>query len=360
MHEAAFRSVKRACYAGLDSITLRTEVARRASAAVGFDAHGFSTVDPETGLMTHTVGENVPELLARGYLSLLYPYECAPLTSYLARAGKVVFSMADVSAPFGSFLQSSELDHEVNVLMALDGALWGSWCILRGSGSPAMPASERNFLRRIAPHVARGLRNAALLDCAHEPPDEADESAPPGVIVLDERGRPLLRTAPAVPILEDLADVGLSVSDSVPCSVAAAVSAVRQRHIQNAADAPAEVTLRVRGRSGRWYVIRGSLAEPDAEGRSSAVVIVRPIAPREMAPILARLYGLSDREREITAAVARGESTKRIALRLGISPYTVQEHLDRACEKIGVRGRKALVAKLFFDGYAPRIMAAGA
>jgi DNA-binding CsgD family transcriptional regulator len=50
--------------------------------------------------------------------------------------------------------------------------------------------------------------------------------------------------------------------------------------------------------------------------------------------------------------VARGYSSKEIAHRLGISPYTVQDHLDHAAEKVGVRGRRALLAKLFFDGHA--------
>lgn len=117
-------------------------------------------------------------------------------------------------------------------------------------------------------------------------------------------------------------------------------------------DEPTDVVLRARGRSGRWYTIRAMLAEPDATGQCSTVV-VQPSTPRERAAILTRLYDLSQREREVTAAVARGESTKRIAARLGVSPHTVKEHLDRACAKIGVRGRKALVAKLFIDGYAP-------
>jgi hypothetical protein len=47
----------------------------------------------------------------------------------------------------------------------------------------------------------------------------------------------------------------------------------------------------------------------------------------------------------------------RAASRLGVSPYTVKEHLDRACEKIGTRGRKALVARLFVDAYLPTLRA---
>ena len=39
------------------------------------------------------------------------------------------------------------------------------------------------------------------------------------------------------------------------------------------------------------------------------------------------------------------------------STHTVQDHLERACDKVGVRGRKALVAKLFRDGFAPGLSA---
>ena len=40
------------------------------------------------------------------------------------------------------------------------------------------------------------------------------------------------------------------------------------------------------------------------------------------------------------------------ASRLGISAYTVQDHVDHAFDKVGVRGRRALLAKLFLDGAA--------
>jgi DNA-binding CsgD family transcriptional regulator len=117
------------------------------------------------------------------------------------------------------------------------------------------------------------------------------------------------------------------------------------------------MTVRMRGASGRWYSLHGSLTEPNDSGASAVVIVVRPAMRREVASILTNLYALSEREREVVAAVARGEPTKCIAASLGVSAYTVQEHLERACRKIGVRGRKALVAKLFVDGYAPTILA---
>ncbi len=118
-------------------------------------------------------------------------------------------------------------------------------------------------------------------------------------------------------------------------------------------DAPADARLRARGRSGIWYTLHATLSEPDASGLSSTVISIEPATRREVAPLLFRLYGLSPREREVLVWVVRGEPTKQIAHHLGLSVHTVQDYLDKACDKVGVRGRKALVAKLFHDGFAP-------
>jgi NarL family two-component system response regulator YdfI len=53
---------------------------------------------------------------------------------------------------------------------------------------------------------------------------------------------------------------------------------------------------------------------------------------------------LTDREREVLAAVARGERNKEIARRLGIAERTVKAHLDSVYNKLGVDSRAAAIA----------------
>ena len=358
MHEAVFRSVKRVCYAGLDSVRLRRELAERIAPAVRFDAHACSTHDPETGLLTHVVGNGVPAPLVHEYLTRWYPYAGAVLELEQARANRRVFSMTVASPAFAALLKGAGIAHETNVVIATGGALWGSWCLLNDGPTPAVGEAEHALLDRLVPHLARAFQAAALVDSATSPAAAPGET-PPATVLLDERGEVTLRTPAAQGYFTDLADVGAApeLATPVPIAIMSAVTRVRVAQPAAHGDVPADAVLRTRGHSGRWYCIRAMLAEPDREGHSAVVVVIRPVGPREMAPILARLYGLSARERQVAAAVARGDSTKRIAARLGVSGYTVQEHLGRACEKVGVRGRKALIAKLFFEGYLPRLTA---
>jgi NarL family two-component system response regulator YdfI len=58
----------------------------------------------------------------------------------------------------------------------------------------------------------------------------------------------------------------------------------------------------------------------------------------------ANTLGLTEREREVLAAVAQGERSKEIALRLNITERTVKAHLASIYNKLGVDSRAGAIA----------------
>ncbi len=60
---------------------------------------------------------------------------------------------------------------------------------------------------------------------------------------------------------------------------------------------------------------------------------------------------LTEREREVLAAVARGERSKEIAYRLGITERTVKAHLASIYNKLGVDSRAAAIASAAQRGW---------
>jgi DNA-binding CsgD family transcriptional regulator len=97
------------------------------------------------------------------------------------------------------------------------------------------------------------------------------------------------------------------------------------------------------------------LASPDIPGRLrfAAAVIVERAHPARITPLLMSAHGLTERGQQVARLVLRGESTAKIAERLVVSPYTVQEHLKKIFEKTGVRSQE-LVGNMFFAHYEPR------
>ena len=353
IEESVYRSVKRACYAGLDSVSLRMEVAARLKQAVAFDAHAFGTADPATGLLSHLVAERMPPALALQYVDELYPLHGAAYANDAARRGELVFRAGVESPEIVEAERRHGFRFGIEALLVANGSLWGKWCLLRESPGSAGLSRERALLKRVLPHVSRGLQQATLVDAAFH--GDPRIHATSGVLVLDDRGRPLVRSPAASPMLDDLADVGVEFDGGVPLAILTLAKQCRT-HRAHADGVPECLTLRSRGRSGRWFVIQASVAESDAPGPAPVVVVLRPMLPRELAPMLTTLYGLSPREREIIAAVVRGDTTKEIARRLAISPHTVKHHLDRACAKTGAHGRRELIARLFRDVYRPALV----
>ncbi len=57
------------------------------------------------------------------------------------------------------------------------------------------------------------------------------------------------------------------------------------------------------------------------------------------------MYALTQRERQVVAALAAGLDTHAVAQRLFISRHTVQDHLKSVFEEVGIHSRRELLAR---------------
>ena len=272
---AAYVGVRRVCDAGLDSMTLRTEVARRIAALIPSDASYFGSSRRLAGRVAPLVAGAASDDAERQFFQVVYPLADAPGTNDLAQSGAVATTAA--SGERHELMHDGGLGRELRAVFALAGEPGGFWFGLRERRSRGFGEHDVVFLRRIAPHVARALRRAALVDAAElvGPADleqgvaERGRKAP-GVFVVDDRWRVTHSTPAADAYLADLADE--SAATSAPTS--ALLDFVRRQRASGGVWGVA--MLSVQGRSGRWYSVRAALSEPDEFGRSSTVVIITP------------------------------------------------------------------------------------
>ena len=151
--------------------------------------------------------------------------------------------------------------------------------------------------------------------------------------------------------LEDLPDGDWAAGELPSAVKSVAASALRSAE---GPDEPGQVAMaRVLGRSGTWIVVHGAALV--SSGPRRVAIIVEPAHPARISSLLMSVYGLTDREKDVTRLVLQGNSTSEIAETLFISPHTVQQHFKSIFDKTGVRSRRDLIGKVFFSHYEPRV-----
>jgi DNA-binding CsgD family transcriptional regulator len=339
---------------GLDLVSFwraSTEVLDRAVPHGG--APCWFTLDPVSLLVTSHFDEGVPELPPKWALNEYYQDDVNKLAD-VARSRRGISTLHEATGgdPTGSprwhFNMTLGGDQElIAALRTSSGEVWGALGLYRGPGRPLFDDQELAFVRAVAPNLAEGARRGLLVGEATDP--EGPDA--PGLLVLSQEGE----VESAMPGVERWL-AALPDGDWDAGRLPSAVLAVAGRALRTAEhpDQPGEVAVsRVLSRSGTWVVLHG--ASLVTGGARRVAVIVEPAHPARIAPLLMSVYGLTEREQQVTQLVLQGNSTAEIAERLVVSAHTVQQHLKRIFDKTGVRSRRDLVGKVFFAHYEPRL-----
>ncbi|HEX2183195.1 MAG TPA: LuxR C-terminal-related transcriptional regulator [Rubrobacteraceae bacterium] len=351
--ERAFGEIKRLCYAGLDTTTLRLEASEVLRRIVPFERHCLFTTDPMSGLPTDVVAEGLREGEMRFFLENVMFEDEVNTYDWMVRSRRPVALLSegtggrlDRALRYREVLAPNGFGYELRSAFTVGYAPWGGAELSRESGRPDFDGREVAFVERIAPHMGAGLK-AAALRAQSSPEAEGDDVS--GVLTLDHRGRVVQHTRAAGRWLREIGDLdpGWHEGHGLPAAVYAVVGSLR-RALKPGTDRDLNGVprLHVRARTGRWLRLQADLTEPRGHP-GEIVVVIEPAGPREVGWLHTAAYGLTSREREIVDLVVRGLSNRKIAATLYISEYTVQDHLSNIFDKVGVRGRQALVKHLF-------------
>ncbi|MGN6689124.1 MAG: helix-turn-helix transcriptional regulator [Actinomycetales bacterium] len=339
------------CSAALDSAELRRDTDALLRQTVDYAVAAWATVDPSSLLFTSCIVTGMEE--TPGYHRYVFDNEWlhddvnkySQLASAEPGGTVAVLSEATGGQPmrsrrFRELLAAAGAGDELRAALPAGGACWGTLTLYRAADQGFFSAAESSLVASLAPILGEGLRLSLLRRAAEAP---QPTSAGPGVLMVGPSGEPETTTERARELLARAADPG-----QLPAALHALDAASR---------APAAGTGLTRSRiptvDGGWLVLHAARA-----GDRTAVVVERA-RPPELADVIVQAYGFTARERQVLALVLQGLSNKRIALRLGISAYTVADHLRAAFAKAGVTSRGELAALLNDSHYQPVAKAGG-
>jgi len=340
--------VQRLAQRGGDLGAVRVALDDLLRTSIGYDLAAISTIDPATLLWTSCVVTGADDDPARERLLFDLGFEDGDVNQFtaIARAPEPAARLyavtdGDVTRArrWARLLEPLGVSDELRVVLRSREACWGTVTLYRRD-SPPFTERQEHFIAHAAAPIADLLR-LALLRAAVGAPESVVR--PPGVVIVSADGTVDVTSSAAAQWLDAIEDRS---------RVRGAIRVVARAAL--AGDGLARAALPAR--NGRWIELHSSEVKGDGGKASGQVaVIVEGARPVTMSSAISVAYGLTPREREVTALVAQGRASNEIAGLLGISTYTVQDHLKAVFAKTGAARRGELVATIFAQLYEPRI-----
>jgi DNA-binding NarL/FixJ family response regulator len=340
------------CHSALDSRTLRLELLKRLRKVVPFEYVYFSTTDPATHLLTNSVLLEEPpawmmsvflqnEFLQTDFNKFGDMFKTQQAVALLSQA---TGQAQNRSPRYRDMLRPLAMEDELRAVFVTEAACWGTLCLHREQSALKYTTAEADFVAQLAPHIADGLRKAVLLE--QVTPAETPDG--PGVLLLNDDLAVLSITGAAAFWISELSTTEQHHQPGLPLAVRSVVAALKA--IEGGMTQSAKPKVRIHTRSGHWLTIYASrLTGSDAAGQITVIFAIAQ--PMEIAPVIMQTYLLTKREGEITQCILQGWSTREIAAKLHISSNTVQDHLKAIFEKVDVRSRGELTARIFARHY---------
>jgi DNA-binding CsgD family transcriptional regulator len=339
MYERIERDIAQLSRRDLGIYGLRRAAMERVASVVPVDGWCFATSDPATLALTTHCTDGIDRSDSRPLYEAEHGGPDIARHADLARSRwpvrvlcEATHGELDRSRRYRILMEPLGLRHELRAAVREHDATWGFMHLYRRDTRRDFDADEAAFIERVTRILAPALRDALVGPAVHAIP----ALAAPSLVLLDE---------------DDL------IVEGTPGGHAWA-GALRDPELPDGAVPEVFLELaiwaRALARDGSTDVARARI--PGADGwfavsamctdRERVAIIVQPATTKDLVPLILRGHRLTPAERQIAELVLDGRSTKQIAAELVVSAHTVQGHLKSVFDKVGVRSRRDLVARL--------------
>ncbi|MFF1379287.1 helix-turn-helix transcriptional regulator [Streptomyces sp. NPDC058308] len=328
---------------GLTRDAMGALVSREVALWVPHDALNLVGLNPVSGTVSFGFWHRYPRDLARAEMLNCFLGDDSMRPIDLARR-RVPIGMVRVESRHRaeerraeSILSAHGAACELRLLLRSGRNLWGVLCLFREEGRSLFGADDADRLVRLSP-----VLTAALRGYVQAGPAPVGPALPPGVIVVG--GDHVVRgvTAQARAWLAELRDAGASDWLFSPEWAAVSLASETSPTLDTQYGARPRICVPA-AHARRWVALH---AQPLEGGSGDMAVVVQAATGELLLPAFAAWYGLTPRERCIVDHLQAGLAQKQIAHRLGLSPYTVSDHLKAVFRKTHTHSRDELMAIL--------------
>ncbi|WUH98069.1 helix-turn-helix transcriptional regulator [Spirillospora sp. NBC_00431] len=227
---------------------------------------------------------------------------------------------------------------ELRLLLRDARGLWGSLGLLRAQGGRPFDQQDVHRVARLTPALLAALRGYVTAG----PLTTVGPAPPAGVLIVGadhviRAATPQARTW--VKLLRD----GQPNPDWITEPFMAGLAMKARRHARDRRTTTSPLAVGPAASYGRWVAFQ---AEPLDDGENDAAIIIQAAGHDQLFPSFCDWYRITPRERQIITHLRDARTPKQVARSLGLSVYTVNDHLKKIHRKTGAGGRDELLAAI--------------
>lgn len=325
-----------------DARSLRVGLLEEIGRHVAFDAYAWLLTDPETEVGADPIADvpylaDLPRLIRLKYLTTTNRW--TQLATPVSRLYADTNGHPDRSLVWRELLSDYGVADVASLVFRDRFGCWGFLDLWRIGPDATFSSDDAQYLSAIADKVTELLRRCQAHTFSANTPTDFPHG--PAVLVLSPELHVSAHTADTETYLRALIPIE-GKQQPVPAgayNVAAQLVAIEA----GVDDHPPRARVHLEG--GAWLRLRAARMSGPDQPRADIAVTIETASPAERIDLFSRAHGLSRREAELMAALARGSDTRGLASELYVSENTVQDHLKSIFAKTGTRNRRALIAR---------------